>query len=206
MGSFTNNVLVSLVVSFRSLFASRMRRAALVSAALIIVLVVGTYAYLQSLPPAAGPRVSLVSPPLEFSMELDKAEFQQGENVTVRLYLKNVSNETIEVGWGSYFGGELAGSTYDIAATDVNGSVVFQWSSTFIFLPTVVERTLEPGEEFFGFHIWTQEMNWVDPPQVFVPKGVYHIRGLTRRFSLTVDGQTTVLSLQTPTITITINS
>jgi len=94
-----------MTTSFRSLFASRKHRAALISAALILVLAVSTYAYLRSLPPAAGPRVSLVSPPLEFSMELDKAEFQQGENVTVRLYLKNVSNETIEVGWGSYFGG-----------------------------------------------------------------------------------------------------
>lgn len=101
MGSFTNSVLVSLVVSFRSLFASRMRRAALVSTALIIVLVVGTYAYLKSLPPTSGPRAYVKTSFAEFYLELDKSEYQFGENMTITFYVNNTSNKTIEILKGS---------------------------------------------------------------------------------------------------------
>jgi len=85
------------VVSLRSLFASRKHTAALISAALIIVLVVGTYAYLKSLPPAAGPRVYVRSSVAEFYLELDKSDYQFGENITITFYVENTSNETIEI-------------------------------------------------------------------------------------------------------------
>lgn len=199
------------MVSVRSLFASSKRRAALVSAALILVLAVGTYAYLQSLPPAAGPKVSLVSQPLEFSMELDKAEFQQGENVTVKLAMENTGSEEITLMWTSYTQYLDRALYFDICITDSNGTVVFQWSSEYLYLGVVVEKSLSPGEQLTNTYFWNQ---WTEPvaqepqfsyPEGLVPKGTYYVRGLSRQFTLTVDGQTTpLMTLETPSITIQI--
>jgi hypothetical protein len=82
-----------------------MRRAALVSAALILVLAVGTYAYLKSLPPAAGPRVYVRSSVAEFYLELDKSDYQFRENITITFYVNNTSNKTIEIFKPSIDGG-----------------------------------------------------------------------------------------------------
>jgi hypothetical protein len=81
-----------------------MRRAALVSTALIIVLVVGTYAYLKSLPPTSGPRVYVKTSVAEFYLELDKSEYQFGENITITFYVENTGNKTIEMYKGSIEG------------------------------------------------------------------------------------------------------
>jgi hypothetical protein len=185
----------------------------LVSAALIIVLVVGTYAYLQSLPPAVGPRVSLLSPPLEFSMELDKAEFQQGENVTVKLAMKNTGSEEITLMWTSFYQFLDRVLYFDICITDSNGTVVFQWSRVYFALGAVIEKSLNPGEQLTSMYFWYQEKYHYPEGQKpeysyqegQVPKGIYCIRGLSRQFTLTADGQTTpLMTLETPSITIQI--
>jgi hypothetical protein len=88
---------VRFLASVRSLFASRKRGATLASVALIIVLVVGTYAYLKSLPPTAGPRVYIRSSVAEFYLELDKSDYEFGENMTITFYVENTSNKTIEI-------------------------------------------------------------------------------------------------------------
>ena len=213
MGSFTNNALVSLVVSFRSLFASRRHRAVLVSVALILVLAVSTYAYLRSLPPAVGPRVSLVTPPLEFSMEFDKAEFQQGENVTVTLAMKNTDSKEITLMWTSFYQFLDRVLYFDICITDSNGTVVFQWSRVYFALGMVLEKSLNPGEQLTSMYFWYQEKYHYPEGQKpeysyqegQVPKGIYYIRGLSRQFTLTADGQTTpLMTLETPSITIQI--
>lgn len=71
----------------------------------IVVVVVGlvaaVYAYSRLFNPAAGPKVSITSPPLEFSMELEKTQFQYGENITIGFRLENIGNETITIGRGT---------------------------------------------------------------------------------------------------------
>jgi len=202
-----------MTASFKSLFTSRKHKAALVSTALILVLAVGTHAYLQSLPPAAGPRVSLLSPPLEFSMELDKAEFQQGENVTVTLSMKNTGSEEITLMWTSFYQFLDRVLYFDICITDLNGTVVFQWSRVYFGLGMVLEKSLNPGEQLTSMYFWYQEKYHYPEGQKpeysyqegQVPKGIYYIMGLSRQFTLTVDGQTTpLMTLETPSITIQI--
>src|SRR4030042_1184556 len=85
-------------------FFPHFRRAFLLVLVLIVALVVATFAYLTSLPPMIGPRASIVSSPLEFSIELNKAEFiQQGERVNITFSLINTSNKTLTLDWSSYF-------------------------------------------------------------------------------------------------------
>lgn len=208
MGSFTNNVLVGLVVSFSSLFASRKRRAALVSAALITVLVVGTYAYLQSLPRAAGPKVTLTSPPIEFSTEVDKAGYQYGENITITFLLRNTSNDTITITkptmWvivpglfpiptESYLASPEKGVRgyfhFGFSITHQNGTEI--WKQYSGLYQTIYTIYIEPA----GYVKQTWE--WDMP----LPQGVYYIRGILYceipdAFALSI--------LETPTITITI--
>ena len=78
-------------------FASNRRKAVMLVSVLIAASVLSVYAYLSSLTPQGGPRATVVSPPLEFWMELDKTDYAYGENMTITFYLKNISNETITV-------------------------------------------------------------------------------------------------------------
>jgi hypothetical protein len=115
-----------MTVSFRSLFTSRKRRAALTSAALVIVLVVGTYAYLKFLPPAAGPRVYVRTSVAEFYLELDKSDYQLGENITITFYVENTSNKTIEIfkptlgGFEPPFDKYFSTETYGVSGSGLN--------------------------------------------------------------------------------------
>jgi hypothetical protein len=81
--------------SIRELFASRSRRIIVATAVIIAMLCAGVYGYLTSLPPPAGPSVTLTSPPLELSMTLDKTQYSFSENMTISFHLRNISNETV---------------------------------------------------------------------------------------------------------------
>jgi len=74
---------------------------------IVLGLTVGVFAYSRLSHPSAGPRVSVTSQPLRFSMELGKDEFQYGKNITIKFRLENIGNETITInrwnppGWPS---------------------------------------------------------------------------------------------------------
>jgi len=74
---------------------------------IVLGLTVGVFAYSRFSLSPAGPRASVTSQPLKFSMELGKAEFQYGENITIKFRLENIGNETITInrwnppGWPS---------------------------------------------------------------------------------------------------------
>ena len=67
----------------------------------LLVVVVGSpimaYAYSKLSQPTAGPKVFITSSPLIFSMELQKANFQYGENITIKFRLENIGNKTITI-------------------------------------------------------------------------------------------------------------
>ena len=159
------------------------------------------YAYLVSLPPQRGPRVFVTSPPLEFIMELEKAEFQQGENVTIRLSVKNVGNKTIMLTWSDFNLYYDAVMYFDFYITDANDTLIYEWYRRHGALQMLLEETLNPNEELISVYPWFQT---TDYPVTQVPPGTYNIRGSTRQLALTVDDQTSVITLETPTIAITI--
>jgi hypothetical protein len=191
---------------FNSLLGSRPRKVGLLAAVLVIVLVVSSYAYMASLQPQEGPLVSVISPPLEFSMQLNKTEFLLGEDVMVRLSLKNIGNETIGLSWADFRGYEDVLMYFDFIVTDSNNTVVFQYSKVYGALFLVLDRTLNPGEQLVSAVPWIQIT--VHPQEVpshqQVPAGTYNVRGLSRKMGLTVGNQTTIITLETPTITFTI--
>ena len=76
-------------------FKTNFSKVLLVTLIVIVVSVASVYAYLEFLLPQSGPRASITSPPLEFSLELDKERYQFGENTTLIFYLRNISNQTV---------------------------------------------------------------------------------------------------------------
>lgn len=188
-----------------SMFASRSRRAVLLVAVLAAVSILGAYAYEASLPMHEGPRASIVSPPVEFSVEMNKPDFALGENVTVSLSLKNTSNSTIQLAWGDFSGSDSGVMYFDFCITDINDTVIYQFSQWHMWEAVKVSKVLKPGEQLASVFIWWQRTGQpessVDVP---VPKGTYFLRGLTRAVRLAVDGQTTEIELETPTVTFTV--
>jgi hypothetical protein len=76
-------------------------QSALRSRKILLTIVVGAtlcgslLGYLLSLPPPKGPIVYLTSPPVEFSMGMDKTHYSLADNMSISFSLRNISNETI---------------------------------------------------------------------------------------------------------------
>jgi hypothetical protein len=201
---------------FNSLLGSRPRKVGLLAAVLVIVLVVSSYAYMASLQTQEGPRVTITSPPVEFSIELDKTEYQFGENVTIIFCLKNISNQTIIVGKPYWWpidpsynilatdscGANISGGApvshllnnlfhFGLSIISQNGTEVFN-ESTGIF-PTTYDIIIEPNGYVKQTLIWNN--NWK-----LLPKDTYQIRGIQDCGILGLGS----IILETPTITFTI--
>jgi len=168
-------------------FAANRRKAVTLVSVLIAASALSVYAWLSSLTPQGGPRVAIVSPPLEFWMELDKTEYAYGENVTIAFRLKNISNETITVSKSSmdllppaFISTEASGANgsylgpfhFGLSITDSNGTVIYErfegpYAATYRF-------TVEPDGYVRQIFFW-KHYDWLASP---LPKGTYQIRGI----------------------------
>lgn len=186
------------------------RRTALIAATLAVVLVLGVlYAYLF-LPPYRGSRVSVVSGPVEFSLQLEKMFFMKGENVSVSISLRSTSNQTIMMNWDSFrsrFGDEsLVSSIFpdqrynvvlNFAVLDENNRTLF----TFVGLrnETIISRTLAPNETATQTYLWNQK-GYNFGSLMSVPAGTYHIKAFSE--DMNVAGWDPFIQPETPSITI----
>lgn len=184
---------------FRSLLVKHPLRVALLVTIVVAMVATSAFAYWLSPPHMSGPKASTVSSPLEFTIELDKAGFQQGENVTMRLSLKNISNKTITVTWWNR---QAMGMYFDFCILDENGTAIYSWTTGRLSMPAVNVKTLSPNEELVSVCNW--EQNYDSPSTTPVPKGSYSVKGLSRVFELAADGQTLRMTLETPTIAFSI--
>jgi hypothetical protein len=148
------------------------------------------------------PKATTISLPLEFSIQLEKVSFQEGEIVNANLTLENTSNTTIELVWRD-------GRIFDLIVEDVDGTRVWNWQSFHAYPEAVFDKTLSPSKHLSYYYWWDQSVPWEGAsgpyPAGQVPKGIYFVKGALSPFSLNVDGHITSESLETPTITITIN-
>jgi len=188
--------------SKRSIFP-HFRRTLLLVSVLIVALVAATFAYLTSLPPSIGPRASIISDPVEFSIEMDKTDFEKDENVSVRVSLKNISNRTVTLKWGKYHSPEGQTICFDFHVLDVNNSLIYHFSQLHGALLSSKTIVLNASQLWVNYFRWYQEFDY---PQdlVKVPAGVYSIVGLTNRVGLTIGNETRIVELETPSITIRI--
>jgi len=192
------------VSNSRRLIFPHPKRVLLLGSILIVALVVATFAYLTSLPPRIGPQASIVSSPIEFSIEMEKTDFQQGENINVTLSLTNTSNKTITLLWGSYYAEWGQRIYFDYYIVNANGTKVYQYSHERGYLASTVEKVLNPGDQIANFYNWYQICADPSGNYAIAPKGTYSVVGLTRRILITVDGKANGVSLATPSIDFTI--
>lgn len=168
----------------------------------IIVYGMGYLGGRESVSSQAGPRASITSPPLEFSIELSKTEFQQTENITMRFCLKNIGNTTIRVikrsmsvidprdgtvteADGASIPDDPRGLSvlfhFGFCVTDSNGTEVYKLTEG--KFQATYDIVLEPN----GYVKQTRVWNYYYIYGSSLPKGTYQIRGIFK-------------SLETPSI------
>jgi hypothetical protein len=165
-------------------FASHRRIAILLITLVIVSVAASAYGYFLSLPSVGGTRVSsLILQPLRLSMELNKTEFQQGENITVEFCLENLGNKnlTIVVTNRLLYQRRPPPILFDFDIVAENGTTVYTFSEDRIWFPDVYEYTIVPGENLTQTYIWDQTipdhsgktMGFKASP------GSYSVRGVT---------------------------
>ena len=192
---------VSLADNSKVSFLRIHRSVLLISALLVTSIAVSLY--FGSFKPKAT-RASIVSSPLEFSIELNKTDFEKDENVTVTLSLINMSNKTLKLDWASYYWGWGQPIFCDFYIVDVNGTRIYQFSRGRAVYMANWTMVVNPGERVTNFYYWYQVYSGRTGYDAIVPKGTYSIIGITRWMILTVDGQATEINLETPAISFTI--
>ena len=138
-------------------FASHRRIAALLITLVIVSVAASAYGYFLSLPSVGGTRVSsLILQALRLSMELNKTEFQQGENFTIKFLLENIckKNLTIVVFDMVMYQRRPPPILFDFDIIAENGTTVYNFSGDHVIFPQVYEYTIMPGENLSQTYIW----------------------------------------------------
>jgi len=172
------------VVSFRSLSVSRRRIAALLIALVVVAAAAGAYGYFLSLPSVGGTRISsLILQALRVSMELNKTEFQQGENITIKFLMENIGkkNLTIVVFDSLMYQERKPPILFDFDIVAENGTAVYNFSKDHVVFPVVYEYTIVPGENLTQTYIWDQTIpDYSGKTMGFrLSSGLYSVRGIT---------------------------
>jgi len=207
----------------KRLVFSRSRKVALLVAVIVVGLVAGVFAYrLSLLQQMIGPRVTITSPPLEFSMELEKAEFAVSENITMKFCLKNISNQTIKVTKLHWAPVEPSDKILFTESEGINMppgyahllSILFHFgfsiaynNGTEVFrfvsgpMPTLYDIIFEPGGYVKQTLFW-EPIKETPVSSEPLPNGTYQIRAILYRIE--VNEVWPPITLETPSITLAI--
>jgi hypothetical protein len=137
--------------------ASHRRIAILLIALVIVALAASAYGYFLSLPSVGGARVSsLILQALRLSMELNKTEFQQGENFTIKFLLENIGKKNLTIVVANMLMYQQRGPPilFDFDIVAENGTTVYNFSKDHVIFPTVYECTIMPGENLTQTYVW----------------------------------------------------
>ena len=172
---------------------------------IVIAMASIVYAYWRiNAPSSPTLYVTATYPPLELRMELEKTEFQQGEKVAILLFLKNIGNEPVEIGFPKWsaWRGDTQRHVLNFIVKAENDTTVYIHFRTFYL--SVYGFTLESGEQRIETLEWAQTYNQ-DPysGQPF-KLGEYKIIGQTMTYGILGKDLPKGHRLETPPITITI--
>ena len=162
---------------------------------IVLGLTVGVFAYSRLSYPPAGPRVSVTSQPLKFSMELEKDDFQYGKNITIKFRLENIGNETITIwrgqppGWPNEYKEtsyhNVHGDTralekefhFGFQITHDNGTEIYDFREG--ILTYAYDFRIDPGGWMEQTIIWNYySIEWTGIYNPFqLARGIYQIRG-----------------------------
>jgi len=128
--------------------------------------------------------VSLISLPVQLSMELDKAEYQQDENTTVTLTLENEGNESLSIIVldSIPFQRHPPPLLFDFEIMNENGTTIGTFSQGWYSFSSSYEYTLNPGENLSQTLVWVQSTKYLASGEYKggqLPLGSYSMRGMT---------------------------
>jgi hypothetical protein len=188
--------------------ASHRRRAGLLIALVIVAVAASVYAYLSSMPSVGSSRVSsLTSGPVRLSIELNKTEFQQGENFTASFVLENIGNKnlTIVVADMLMYQPKPPPMLFDFDIVAENGTTLYTLSYDRVIFPVFYKYTITPGENLTQIYVWDQVIP--DPAGKTMgfklASGLYSVRGIApprRAGGLIETDSESWASLETPLI------
>ena len=103
---------------------------------------------------------------ISYSLEAP-SQVAYGKTVHMKLTLRNISDEPVQVPMGGI-------PAHDFVVATADGENIWRWQCGQIILQPLVGKTLEPGEELELVGQWEQVDNRGEP----VPPGAYLIRGV----------------------------
>lgn len=144
----------------------------LIAGALLVICVMGIFLYQNSSSEAAGENTAnVIENEAKLTISLDKTEFNQGENIDVKLVVQNLREENVTFTFSS-------GYQFDFVY-DENFEVVCAWSDDKEFIEAFTSLSLEPEES----HIWVWNWNQMVYEKLTgeyspINPGTYHLRGI----------------------------
>jgi hypothetical protein len=208
----------------------RSRKTLLLTIAIIAVLCGSVFAYLLSLAPPKGPKVTITSPPIELSESLDKTDYSLTDNMSVSFYLKNISNETITLTWpnwpwrpahnlegeGKYWLTTTAegitmyrdtllyeGLQFGYVLTASNGTVIEDNPRNYMIIPSSYEIAFEPNASI-NQTLTIDLAQYRDQMHHPIQQGTYQISARLETFLSEAGNSTGLLTWETPSISFTI--
>jgi len=108
---------------------------------------------------------------LELTMQLEKTEYNLGEQISITLTITNIGNQTINFPYAAW--------TFDFRVYNDTNSTIYQWSSLRIFPMHIIDTPLDLGTGLTNVLVWPQTSNrTVDSEGVPISSGTYFIVGL----------------------------
>lgn len=148
-------------------------RMELIAGSLMVICVMGIFLYQKSSSEATEENTAnVVENGAKFTISLDKTEFNQGENIDVKLVAQNLSEENVNFTFSS-------GYQIDLVVYNENFEVVCAWSDDRGFIEAFTSLSLGPGESHNWGWNWNQ-MVYDRPTGEYSPivPGTYHLRGI----------------------------
>lgn len=145
----------------------------LIAGALVVICVMGIFLYQNSNSEAAGENTAnVIENGAKLTISLNKTEFNQRENIDVKLAVQNLREENVTFTFSS-------GYQFDLVVYDQNFEVVCAWSDDKGFIAAFTSLSLEPEES----HIWVWNWNQMVYDQLTseyspIGPGTYHLRGI----------------------------
>jgi len=148
-------------------------RMELIAGSLMVICVMGIFLYQKSSSEATEENTAnVVENGAKFTISLDKTEFNQGENIDVKLVAQNLREENVNFTFSS-------GYQIDLVVYNENFEVVCAWSDDRGFIEAFTSLSLGPGESHNWGWNWNQ-MVYDRPTGEYSPivPGTYHLRGI----------------------------
>jgi len=148
-------------------------RMELIAGSLMVICVMGIFLYQKSSSEATEENTAnVVENGAKFTISLDKTEFNQGENIDIKLVTQNLREENVNFTFSS-------GYQIDLVVYNENFEVVCAWSDDRGFIEAFTSLSLGPGESHNWGWNWNQ-MVYDRPTGEYSPivPGTYHLRGI----------------------------